>query len=281
MRFPAAVLIIALVLTGCSASSDAPIEGPSGGDASSPTPDEAAPSGAVSRDIHPGTRVVPATGECTSGFLLRDVANGKLYLTTSANCMRSAKLNATVSLADLHSGGRLVYRSLDFADTDPTVAQGNDLALIEVAFLATHRMASDIVGVGVPSAMANSSELALGAQVSAFVNSSLRSDPGGAGRDPGAPKVLKGVVIDASTPWGVKVYLDSPILPGDYGGGLLDEKGNAIGWVNGVHVLPRTGSTQVPGGVAAGSTVICPLDMALERAFQNAGFDLQLVTEPL
>lgn len=276
------ILVLAVLLTGCTqpeastpdafdgapAPSDAPTEASDGiSDGTSPLSWPAL----EDATIRPGVRV----RECTSNFLFRTPDNSTLFLGVAAHCIHDLGDNATVEIADGATEGTVAYDSfaaLDalgrgFTSNDPDYY--NDFALVRLPDDVRPQVHPAVLHWGGPTGLARP---AVQDHVIQYGNSWVREDLA----DANAADPTEGA-ITGTDDLGSTVQLVRQAVPGDSGSPVMRQDGAALG-------VLKTGGHVVPGR-PAGTNGMSNLDHALKFANENAFHaDLvtwDLLTEPL
>lgn len=236
---------------------------------------------AGSATIHPGTPTLTQGAGCTANFVYTD-SSGAVYLGQAAHCSgtdsaalagsgcttRSRPLGTKVDLPESGVSGTLAYSSWlamqGKRETDPVACQFNDFALIRIPADALARVNPSVPVFGGPVSVA-SGGFEPGAAVVGYGNSNLH-----AGLEPLSAQRGFAIGTDASG-WYHVVYLATPGVPGDSGGGYLDGAGGAIGELVSLNTIPP------------GSNSLTDIAKALAYARAHSGIKgLKLVpgTEP-
>jgi hypothetical protein len=247
---------------------------------------------ADSAQIHPGTQMYSAGGQCTANFVFRDRAR-RVYVGYAAHCagkgeatdtdgchVESLPLGTRVTFSrdgnpsgegTRIGGGRLAYSSWRtmqrLGESDPVTCAYNDLALVRVSAADVAKVNPSVPFWGGPTGI-DTDGTAAGDRVWTYGNSSLRF-----GIEALAPHT--GVSLGDSAAdggWSHPLYTVTPGVPGDSGSAFLSAGGKAVG------VLSTLGLAPLPA-----SNNIGDLGKELAYARQHAGIrGLRLVkgTEP-
>lgn len=223
MRIISAPLVVALlaVLAGCLATPPSPAP-------SAPAP-VAVAWGGEDAPIHPGVRIgdeafagiaTGRTGGCTGAFLFTDL-DGNAYLGTAAHCLGDDEMSvAGVARA------RVAYCSFatdgGACATDPTSGDRNDFGLLQLAAADVALAHPSVRGAGGPRALAHCGDLAPGARVVAYGNSSYKPDA-----EP--LKQLQGEVLERLDEFTLVVRFIPSAIPADSGSPVLTLEGDAVG----------------------------------------------------
>lgn len=213
---------------------------------------------AASAAIHPGVQMYTAGAQCTANFVFTDAA-GTVYVGYAAHCAGLGEATDTngcqaaslplgtrvdfvkggspVSAGTRVGGGTLAYSSWhtmhERGEQDATTCAHNDLALVEVDPADVAKVNPSVPVFGGPVAVATAGTRA-GDRVYSYGNSSLRG-----GVEVFSPKIGISLGDDAAAGgWTHPLYTLTPGVPGDSGSGFLDARGQAIGTLSTLGLLP-------------------------------------------
>lgn len=207
---------------------------------------------AATAAIHPGVQTLTEGAQCTANFVFFDASN--VYLGQAAHCAskdgntvvngcqaRAHGLGTPVTISGAEHPGTLVYSSWlamqVSEERDPDRCLSNDFALVRLHPADRAKVNPTVPFWGGPAGLPNAKHG--GDKVYSYGNSSLRL-----GLSPLSPK--EGYQIGSSRGgWTHTVYTATPGIPGDSGSAFLDDKGNALGVLSTVELLPRAGSNGV------------------------------------
>lgn len=214
--------------------------------------------------VRPGVQVVSPTGQCTSNFVFASVDNATLFLGLAAHCVDGMTIGDAVEIAGGAATGTLAYSSWatmeEVGETNEDAKGYNDFALIAIDEGSRASVHPAMLHFGGPTALADSTGVAMGDKVLTYGNSGIRQ-----GVDPAGWH--EGYVLDHANGWTTEVYTLTPGVPGDSGSGVLDADGRALGVLVTLAIAPTTGSNGVTS-----------LDLALAYAKEHAGLDARLAT---
>ncbi len=230
---------------------------------------------ATTAGIHPGIQLITGGAQCTSNFIYSD--GTAVFVGMAAHCAGTGGNTATngcsspslpvgtpVQIQGASQPGTLVYSSWLTMQTDhesdPTVCQYNDLALVQVDTADIGNVNPSVPTWGGPSGL-DASGTKSGEQLYAYGDSELY-----AGLPVGA---MEGFSLgDTGNGWSTSVDTVLPGVPGDSGSGFLDSHGNALGVLS-------TLDAGIPGGVFNG---VGNLDLELQFLHSHSSFGaVQLV----
>lgn len=208
---------------------------------------------ASSATIHPGVQLLTKGAQCTANFIFTDATH--VFLGQAAHCSGtggntqsdgctapSLPLGTPVSIPGASRPGTIVYSSWltmqSLKETDPSVCQYNDLALIELDPADVRSVNPSIPIWGGPTGLVTTGTTA-GEQVYAYGHSKL-----GMGVSLLSPK--QGVSLgDSGNGWSHAVMTLSPGIPGDSGSAYLDAQGRALGVLSTLELAPLPASNGV------------------------------------
>jgi hypothetical protein len=254
----AAVAVVALMVSGCLQFIGGSDDDRGGDDGSGsgfdpwPTLTDAV--------VRPGVGVVSESGSCTSNFVFRSGDNSTLYLGLAAHCLTNSGPGERVTIAgDVQ--GEVAYDSwytMDNMEGDAGVSRDtNDFALIEIPNDSRYLVHPAIRHYGGPVGLSDGAQE--GQRVLTYGNTPLRQ-----GLEPSNTR--EGYVVESSQ-WYTTMYILTPGLPGDSGSAVLDSRGEALGVLIHLGVLPFPASN--------GAVNLKP---ALEFAKEHGGVEVELVT---
>lgn len=230
--------------------------------------------------IHPGSQTVSPSGQCTSNFIFYDRLGG-VYVGQAAHCTGtggatdingcnsgSLPLGTEVAVGGASQPGTLVYNSWltmqAAGETDPLTCLFNDFALVQLHPDDVAKVNPSLPNWGGPVALGTTTTTL--EQVYSYGNSGLRQ-----GLTLLSPKT--GVSLGQTDGgWTHPVYTVTPGIPGDSGSGFLNSRGEAVGVLSTVQLLPLVLSNGVSD-----------LHLAMQYMQNNSGFDdveLAAGTEP-
>lgn len=207
-----------------------------------------------SSTVHPGVVLYADGKACTANFVFTDAA-GHYYVGEAAHCASSGApekfngcldpvlaLGTEVGVQGSAVKGKLAYSSWStmqkIGETDGTVCLTNDFALVRLPDDVVTTLNPSVPYFGGPSGLAPG-DAGTGDFVYSFGNSPLRQ-----GIEELAPK--QGVVLDRTdSDWTFLCYFLTPVIPGDSGSGVLDERGRALGVASSLNFLPHPASNGV------------------------------------
>lgn len=179
--------------------------------------------------IHPGVRIgdeafaglaTGRTGGCTGAFLFTDL-DGNAYVSTAAHCLAGDDMSvagvarARVAYCSFAAGGGA-------CSTDPASGDRNDFGLLQLAPGDVGLAHPSVRGAGGPRSLAACDDLAPGARVVAYGNSSYKPD--------GAPlREMQGEFVSYDGAFMITVRFTTPAIPADSGSPVLDGEGRALG----------------------------------------------------
>jgi hypothetical protein len=208
---------------------------------------------ASSATIHPGVQLLTKGAQCTANFIFTDATH--VFLGQAAHCSGtggntqsdgctspSLPLGTPVTIPGASHPGTIVYSSWltmqSLKETDPSVCQYNDLALIELDPADVRSVNPSIPIWGGPTGLVTTGTTA-GEQVYAYGHSKL-----GMGVSLLSPK--QGVSLgDSGNGWSHAVLTLSPGIPGDSGSAYLDAQGRALGVLSTLELAPLPASNGV------------------------------------
>ncbi|MDB5064554.1 MAG: serine protease [Chloroflexi bacterium] len=208
---------------------------------------------ASSATIHPGVQLLTKGAQCTANFIFTDATH--VFLGQAAHCSGtggntqsdgctapSLPLGTAVTIPGASHPGTIVYSSWltmqSLKETDPSVCQYNDLALIELDPADVRSVNPSIPIWGGPTGLVTTGTTA-GEQVYAYGHSKL-----GMGVSLLSPK--QGVSLgDSGNGWSHAVMTLSPGIPGDSGSAYLDAQGRALGVLSTLELAPLPASNGV------------------------------------
>jgi hypothetical protein len=208
---------------------------------------------ASSATIHPGVQILTKGAQCTANFIFTDATH--VFLGQAAHCSGtggntqsdgctapSLPLGTPVTIPGASRPGTIVYSSWltmqALKETDPSVCQYNDLALIELDPADVRSVNPSIPIWGGPTGLVTTGTTA-GEQVYAYGHSKL-----GMGVSLLSPK--QGVSLgDSGNGWSHAVMTLSPGIPGDSGSAYLDSQGRALGVLSTLELAPLPASNGV------------------------------------
>jgi hypothetical protein len=208
---------------------------------------------ASSATIHPGVQLLTKGAQCTANFIFTDATH--VFLGQAAHCSGtggntqsdgctspSLPLGTPVTIPGASHPGTIVYSSWltmqSLKETDPSVCQYNDLALIELDPADVRSVNPSIPIWGGPTGLVTTGTTA-GEQVYAYGHSKL-----GMGVSLLSPK--QGVSLgDSGNGWSHAVMTLSPGIPGDSGSAYLDAQGRALGVLSTLELAPLPASNGV------------------------------------
>jgi len=208
---------------------------------------------ASSATIHPGVQLLTKGAQCTANFIFTDATH--VFLGQAAHCSGtggntqsdgctspSLPIGTPVTIPGASHPGTIVYSSWltmqSLKETDPSVCQYNDLALIELDPADVRSVNPSIPIWGGPTGLVTTGTTA-GEQVYAYGHSKL-----GMGVSLLSPK--QGVSLgDSGNGWSHAVMTLSPGIPGDSGSAYLDAQGRALGVLSTLELAPLPASNGV------------------------------------
>jgi hypothetical protein len=208
---------------------------------------------ASSATIHPGVQLLTKGAQCTANFVFTDATH--VFLGQAAHCSGtggntqsdgctspSLPIGTPVTIPGASHPGTIVYSSWltmqSLKETDPSVCQYNDLALIELDPADVRSVNPSIPIWGGPTGLVTTGTTA-GEQVYAYGHSKL-----GMGVSLLSPK--QGVSLgDSGNGWSHAVMTLSPGIPGDSGSAYLDAQGRALGVLSTLELAPLPASNGV------------------------------------
>ena len=211
--------------------------------------------------IHPGVQTVleSSGAQCTGNFIYRDKAGG-VYLGQASHCTSeagelsgsgcattSSPLGTEVTVGDTGVKGTLAYSSWltmqKLGEKDDATCFNNDFALVKLPATAVSQVNPSEPVFGGPVGVATG-ELPEGTPVEGIGSSGLR----------GGYNVLSAqrglIIVSDPSGWYYEAYLVPPGVPGDSGGGYLDDQGRAFGVLVSVNTVPPGSNTMIDLGRA-------------------------------
>jgi hypothetical protein len=202
--------------------------------------------------VHPGVMTFTKGAQCTADFVF--AGSGNVYLGQAAHCAGtgsetstngcrtgSHRLGTRVRVAGAPKPGTLVYSSWIAmhadGETRNAVCAFNDLALIRLPAVDVRTTNPSVPGFGGPAGVAG--DTPAGATVFTYGNSSLR-----AGITKLGPKEGK-VIRNEGAGWSHVVLTATPGIPGDSGSGFMNARGQALGILSTLDILPTPASNGV------------------------------------
>lgn len=253
------VLALFPALAGCAAQDEPLQRGDIRADERPPaettwaTPDEAA--------IRPGALIATEARDCPINFVFVRPDSGAVFVGTTAYCVRELGVGALGAIGD--HVAILVYSSFqtmtEVGEQDSDALEYNDFAVFHVDRSSTNAV-SPALPEGGPVALADGAAYGIGDRLRLFAPSSSL---------PAAPEYREGVVAGKAGAWALLTYTVVPGAPGELGGGVLDQEGNAVGVLVTLGVVPNPGAN----GVAR-------LDTLMAYARDRAGLGMELATWP-
>jgi hypothetical protein len=258
-----ASLVLGPALVGCVASQE-PLQkgvtkaGPHVNDHDEPP---YAPVGEAA--IRPGVSIHTPKRDCASNFLFAKTDNSSLFLGTTANCFRDMPVGTFVTVGGKENRGMLVYSSWEsmeeLKEKDADAREYNDFAVVRVDPDVRAKVNPAILHYGGPTGMADPTAQGVGTRVKSYVNASADLPEPSAWRE--------GVVTGRVGAWALLVHSVLPATPGGMGGPVLTTRGEALGVIVNVGVLPNPGAN----GVAR-------LDALMAYALAHANLDMHILT---
>ena len=208
---------------------------------------------AATAAIRPGVVTDTKGGQCTSNFVFTDPA-GAVYIGQAAHCSgtgaatetngcttQSRPLGTQVQVAGASRPGRLVYSSWiamqAAGEKDRNACAHNDFALVQLDPADVRKVNPTVPIWGGPTRLGTGT--VAGSQVFSYGNSPLRL-----GIPLLSPKT--GVSLgDEAGGWTRSVYTVTPGIPGDSGSAFLNHRGEAVGVLSTLAILPVPGSNGV------------------------------------
>ena len=240
---------------------------------------------AATATIRPGVTTVTDAGQCTANFVFTD-ASGTVYLGQAAHCSGtgvatdtngctsgSLPLGSRVTVGGASRPATLAYSSWlamqQAGETDPDACAFNDFALVRLDPADRAKVNPTVPIWGGPTGLGTST--APLSQVYGYGNSSLRL-----GISQLRPRT--GVSLgDEAGGWTRRVYTVTPGIPGDSGGGYLNQAGQAVGILSTLFLRPlpaANGVSDLSRGLAYARTHGGPaatLEPGTERFKGTAG----------
>lgn len=241
------------------------------------------------KGIRPGNNITTNGASCTTSFIFTD-NNGRYFVSTAAHCIVPTEqtsangctadysdLSATVSQMDLYDpSGSIAMDTVslpayytswhamqDQNETSDAACNGNDFALLEVPAEHVGLLHPASLHFRAPTGMPSASDdvQPSGAMIWGFGASTLKL-----GITPLHPK--QGFVVQmANDDWSYTVYLATPGIPGDSGGHIMTDDGQALGVASTLALAPLALSNNYTN-----------IAKAVEYAEQYLGHDLDIVT---
>jgi hypothetical protein len=208
---------------------------------------------ASSATIHPGVQLLTKGAQCTANFIFTDAT--RVFVGQAAHCSGtggntqsdgctapSLPLGTPVTIPGASRPGTIVYSSWltmqALKESDPSVCQYNDLALVELDPADVRSVNPSIPIWGGPTGLVTTGTTA-GEQVYAYGHSKLAM-----GVSLLSPK--QGVSLgDSGNGWSHAVMTLSPGIPGDSGSAYLDAQGRALGVLSTLELAPLPASNGV------------------------------------
>ncbi|MEA2672150.1 MAG: hypothetical protein QOG45_2370 [Chloroflexota bacterium] len=208
---------------------------------------------ASSATIHPGVQLLTKGAQCTANFIFTDAT--RVFVGQAAHCSGtggntqsdgctspSLPLGTPVTIPGASHPGTIVYSSWltmqALKETDPSVCQYNDLALVQLDPADVRSVNPSIPIWGGPVGLDTTGTTA-GEQVYAYGHSKLAM-----GVSLLSPK--QGVSLgDSGDGWSHAVMTLSPGIPGDSGSAYLDAQGRALGVLSTLELAPLPASNGV------------------------------------
>lgn len=208
---------------------------------------------ASSAPIHPGVQTRTVGGQCTANFVFSD--GSSVYIGQAAHCSStggesstngcttpSRPLGTDVQVDGASRPGKLVYNSWQTMqaqhEKDPDTCAYNDLALIKVDPADAGKVNPSVPFWGGPNGL-NTQGAQQSGQVESYGNSELRK-----GITQLSPK--EGTTLSSEAGgWTHSVFTLTPGIPGDSGSAFMDGKGNAVGILSTLDLLPTPASNGV------------------------------------
>jgi hypothetical protein len=254
-----AFLLVLAFLAGCAAPQGEPLEK---GSDPAPAPDEApswaAPSEAT---IRPGVAIHAEKRDCPSNFLFERPDKSSVFLGSTAFCFRDMPVGSIVTVGGPENIGVLVYSSwetmAEIEETDADAREYNDFAVVRLDPSVNAQVSPSLVGIGGPTALGKPGDAPLGARVRTHANDSL---------SPWREGLVTGKVGD----WALLVHSPLPVTPGNMGGAVVSDSGEALGIAVNIGAFPNAGAN----GVAR-------IDALMAYADEHAKLYMDLVTAPM
>lgn len=208
---------------------------------------------ASSAPIHPGVQTRTVGAQCTANFVFSD--GSSVYIGQAAHCSStggesstngcttpSRPLGTDVQVDGASRPGKLVYNSWQTMqaqhEKDPDTCAYNDLALIKVDPADAGKVNPSVPFWGGPNGL-NTQGAQQSGQVESYGNSELRR-----GITQLSPK--EGTTLSSEAGgWTHSVFTLTPGIPGDSGSAFMDGKGNAVGILSTLDLLPTPASNGV------------------------------------
>lgn len=208
---------------------------------------------AASAPIHPGVQTRTLNSQCTANFIYRD--GSAVYVGQAAHCSStggesstngcstpSRPLGTEVQVGGASRPGTLVYNSWRTMqaqhEKDPNTCAFNDLALVRLDPADAAKVNPSVPFFGGPNGI-NTEGAKQNGPVESYGNSELRK-----GITQLSPKYGT-TLTSTGGGWSHNVLTVTPGIPGDSGSAFLDEKGNALGTLSTLALLPAPGSNGV------------------------------------
>ncbi|MFA5860759.1 MAG: hypothetical protein WDA16_03600 [Candidatus Thermoplasmatota archaeon] len=260
-RFLAAAALMAL-LAGCVAQGEPLQRGdvrPAGPPATEGGGSDWAP--VDKAEVRPGVPIHTEKRDCPSNFLFERADHTSVFLGSTAYCFRDMPVGTLVTVGGPENIGLLVYSSWqtmqEVGEQDADARNYNDFAVVRMDQSARAKESPALAGIVGPTGMAEPSSIGLGARVKQFVN------------DPTLPQWRDAIVTGKASEWAFLTYSPLPPVPGQMGGGVVDENGKALGVIVSLGVSPNPGAN----GVAR-------LDTLMKYADEHAKLYMSLVPAP-
>ncbi len=257
-------------------------EDPPGGGQSDPSDQD--PQGEGSRNwgepadasIRPGVQITTAYGQCTSNFIFTTPA-GHVLIGLAAHCFgtdgdatqtngctaESAPIGTEAQIQGASQPGLLLYSSWlsmqAINESSAAACAFNDFALVWLHPDDWSKAHPAMLHYGGPTAMATSSNTALGDRVLTYGNTGLRPGPSELDEREGF------VVEKRGDGWTHSVTTATPGLPGDSGSGVLTGGGEALGILVTVAIAPipaSNGVTSLDHALAYAAAMGVPVTLA-------------------
>jgi trypsin-like peptidase len=208
---------------------------------------------ASSATIHPGVQLLTKGAQCTANFIFTDAT--RVFVGQAAHCSGtggntesdgcsapSLPLGTPVTIPGASHPGTIVYSSWltmqALKETDPSVCQYNDLALVQLDPADVRSVNPSIPIWGGPVGLDTTGTTA-GERVYAYGHSKLAM-----GVSLLSPK--QGVSLgDSGDGWSHAVMTLTPGIPGDSGSAYLDAQGRALGVLSTLELAPLPASNGV------------------------------------
>lgn len=219
--------------------------------------------------IGPGAVTVSETGQCTANFVFSD--GDAVFVGQAAHCTARREPTATngcataslplgtpVSVEGATQPGVLAYSSWSAmqgaGETDPETCAFNDFALVQLHPDDIARTNPSVPSWGGPAALGTTT--GVGEQVFSYGSSSLRL-----GLELLSPK-LGFSLGESGDGWTQSVLTVTPGIPGDSGSGVMNARGEAVGILTTLVLLPLPASNGVTD-----------LELALRYMYDHSALD--------